>query len=260
MLAAIGIRGIKINYEYLKPELVKANMPLLVFLHEGLGSIKQWKSFPQALCNHLQAPGLVFDRYGYGQSTHLMEQRNSFYLEQEGSVHLPAFLKSLNVEREVVLIGHSDGASIALIYAGLYPQKVKAVVSVAAHLFLEEISIKGIENAIVQYKSNPKLKLALQRYHGAGTESAFFGWATTWTNPDFKKWNIEKYLPTITAPTLAIQGNDDEYGSEAQVDAIVQQVAGPAQKWMINDCGHSPHLEKPQMVIDKICSFLQNVI
>lgn len=235
--------------------------PLILFLHEGLGSIAQWKSFPELLCNKLNLDGLVYERYGYGYSTPLMEERKSNYLDVEGNYFLPKLIEKLNLDnRELILLGHSDGASIALIYASLFPQNISMVVSMAAHVFNEQISVNSIVALKKQYESNEKLKKSFVRYHFDHTDSTFYAFANTITHPNFKDWNIEHYLPNISAPIIAIQGFDDEYGTEIQVDSIVSKSLNKLnKKVMIPNCGHSPHLQFPEFVVNQIEQFYHSV-
>lgn len=232
--------------------------PLLIFLHEGLGSIAQWKKFPEAVCDLLNLDGLIYERYGYGHSTPFMEQRKPDYLQKEASYFLPLLLEHLNIEdREIILIGHSDGASIALIYAALFPKKIKAVISMAAHVFVDEMSVKGIKEADAIYAANDDLKNRLKKYHFDHVDSTFYAWSKMWQTPEFRKFNIEHLLPQIKAPILAIQGKDDEYGLPRQVESIVEKGGHPNnQKLFIDQCKHSPHLEAGKEVLCAIQQFL----
>lgn len=237
------------------------NKPLLLFLHEGLGSIAQFKNFPTKLCETLGLTGMVYERYGYGNSTPLQENRTFDYLEVEGNYYLPKLIENLGLEnQELILIGHSDGASIALIYASLFPQKVKMIVSMAAHVFNEPISVDSINKLAFLYENNPKLKKSFEKYHFEHTDSTFYAFANTITHPSFKNWNIEHYLPQITAPIIAIQGFDDEYGTAKQVESIVTNAQNKYNRnIMIPKCGHSPHLQKQSFVIKQIGDFYHSI-
>jgi pimeloyl-ACP methyl ester carboxylesterase len=243
---------IELAYEFIN--IHDEESPLLVFLHEGLGSIAQWKNFPRELCKKLNLNGLVYERYGYGHSTPLQEERKSTYLDVEGNYFLPKLIEKLNLtDRELIFVGHSDGASISLIYASLFPEKIKMVVSMAAHVFNEQISIDSIKKLESLYESDPKLKRSFERYHFDHTDSTFYAFSKTITHADFKEWNIEHYLTNIGAPIIAVQGFDDEYGTELQVDSIVTKSLNKHnRKLMIPKCGHSPHLEKQAFVINQI--------
>lgn len=250
---------VKLSYQLIDKN--GTEKPLLVFLHEGLGSIAQWKNFPELLCDKLNLDGLVYERYGYGYSTPLQETRESNYLDVEGNYFLPNLIEKLSLNnRKIILVGHSDGASIALIYASLFPKNITMVASMAAHVFNEQISVNSIIKLKKQYESNEKLKKSFERYHFDHTDSTFYAFANTITHPNFKDWNIEHYLPNISAPIIAIQGFDDEYGTEIQVDSIVSKSLNKLnKKVMIPNCGHSPHLQFPEFVVHQIEQFYNNI-
>lgn len=218
---------------------------VLVFLHEALGSIGQWKGFPQQLCNALQMNGIVYEREGYGNSSPLTGQRDATYLHTYALKELPELLDVLlPKEKQVILIGHSDGASIALMYAAKYPEKVRVVVSMAAHVIVENVTLKGIEPAVKAYREG-KLD-GLRKFHGDKTETLFYAWADTWNLPEFLDWNICHDIETITCPVLALQGVNDQYGTEKQLDLIETSVSkGTVTKVLLPKCGHHPHLEVP---------------
>jgi len=234
-----------------------SNKPYLVFLHEGLGCIEMWKSFPQQLCLLTGCPGLVFDRLGYGQSSALKNVRSIHYMHQYALQELPQILATLLVDCNYILVGHSDGASIGLIYAAEQPPLLKGLISVAAHVFVEPETINGIKLADVAYDAG-KLS-ALEKYHGDKTAAIFKAWSQTWLKPEFMSWNIEYLLPSIKVPLLAIQGIDDQYGSGRQVSSIVEQAAGRSFALMIEDCGHSPHLEAPERVLTEMDDFINTI-
>ena len=228
----------------------------LVFLHEGLGSIAQWKTFPATLCEDTGRTGFVYERYGFGQSDALQEARTVSYLEDEAHTLL-AVLDAVGLTDPVTLVGHSDGGSIALVFAACYPDRVEKVITEAAHVFVEEVTLAGIREAKQFYESSSLLHDKLARYHGEHTESTFYGWNATWLLPPFAEWNIEAYLPRIQCPLLVIQGEDDEYGTLAQVDAITDQSSGPAIAFTPADCGHAPHHQQPQAVLEAMTAFLR---
>ena len=232
----------------------KKKQPTLVFLHEGLGCIELWKDFPKLLVEATGFDAIVYERQGYGQSDPLDLPRPMDYLQIEALTYLPSLLKQLEIENPI-LVGHSDGGSIALIYAGRYP--VKALISEAAHVFVEEETLIGVEAA----KNNPVLpiiKEKLQKYHGDKTDDIFSAWADTWLNPKFRDWNIEEYLDGIQCPALIIQGQDDEYGTELQVNRILEGMKNTKQKegFMPEDCAHVPHLQAKKVVLNKMLKFL----
>ena len=204
--------------------------PTLVFLHEGLGSIAQWRDFPDALCRAVGLPGLVYERWGFGASEPLELPRPRDYLEREAERFLPDVLAACGIARPI-LIGHSDGGTIALLHAAAFPERPLAIVTEAAHVFVEEVTLTGVRAAAAQWEQGA-LKTGLWRYHGGQAESVFRGWAETWLRADFRDWSMVDRLGAITSPLLATQGADDEYGTAAQVEAIVAGVSGPATALM----------------------------
>lgn len=251
----------KVTLAYQTIGELTSSSPLLFFLHEGLGSIAQWKNFPAKLCEVLGLSGLVYERYGYGYSTPLQEERQADYLEVEGNYYLPKLIQKLSLaQQEIILVGHSDGASIALIYASLFPKHIKMVVSMAAHVFNEKISVNSIKLLEALYENNDKLKKSFQKYHFEHTDSTFYAFSKTITDPSFKDWNIEHYLNNITAPVIAIQGYDDEYGTSKQVESIVSNSKNKYNRnLMIPKCGHSPHIQKQTFVLNQLADFYQTI-
>ena len=228
--------------------------PVIVFLHEGLGSIRQWRGFPAQLAAASGLRALVYDRYGYGQSDVLREPRRTVrFMHDEALTALPEFLKSLNVENPV-LVGHSDGASIALIYAGA-GHKLCKVVAMAPHVFIEPLCLGSIRKAAEAFeKSDFGEKLG--RYH-RDARKTFYGWADVWLDPQFEGWDIrEDYLPAIGCPVLAIQGHDDEYGTMQQLDEIGRRVKG-SRLLKLERCGHSPFKDQPEKTLSAISSFIK---
>ena len=235
----------------------ESDKPTLVFLHEGLGCLEMWKDFPEQLCQASGLNGFVYERIGFGQSAPLgLIPRPIDYLEREGGIILPAVLEQAGIEKPL-LIGHSDGGSIALIYAATHPDRPVATITEAAHVFLEDIGIKGITEAGELYRTTD-LKEKLEKYHFDNTEKAFMGWYQTWLSPEFKHWNIEQMLPNITCPLLVIQGIDDEYGTQHQVQSIVENSTGPATPLMIPNCAHIPHFQSLDTVKKAMCDFIKH--
>lgn len=234
--------------------------PLLIFLHEGLGSIPQWKQFPEVLCTACNLPGLVYERYGFGRSDALTEKRDVGYLEHEGNVVLPEVIQALSIDEPYILVGHSDGGSIALVYAAKKPSGLLGVITEAAHVFVEEITLEGIREARQFWNASSVLKSKLERYHWDHTETTFLGWNDTWQLPAFRDWNITSYLKDITCPLLVMQGIADQYGSEAQVEAIVAESSGPAIPCMVPEAGHSPHLEQREVVLSTMKNWILKLI
>jgi pimeloyl-ACP methyl ester carboxylesterase len=237
-------------------ELTRASAkgsPTLVFLHEGLGSIAQWRDFPQALAARTGLPALLYDRRGHGGSDPLDLPRSSHYLHREALEVLPEVLERCGVA-DAILVGHSDGGSIALLYASAHPARVRGAVTEAAHVFVEEKTLAGIRAAGEAWR-NSQLPEKLARYHGLKTHALFHAWHDTWLTPEFRDWNIEDCLPGIRCPLLAIQGRDDEYATEAQVEAIARQAAGPVETLLIPHCGHVPHHQARDAVLEAMTRF-----
>ncbi len=233
--------------------------PIIVFLHEGLGSIAQWKDFPEKVCALHGHKGLVYERQGYGASSPISKKRDENYLHDYALNELPAVLKKLGLEEEeIILYGHSDGGSIAYIYASNFPQNIVGIISEAAHVFVEDITLEGITPVVDIFKEG-KLKSALEKYHGPKTEQTFYAWSDTWHLKRFREWNIEEGLENINCPVLAIQGEDDEYGSEEQLDKIINGVGASAEKLFIPNCGHSPWKEQSDIVLNAANNFLGKI-
>jgi pimeloyl-ACP methyl ester carboxylesterase len=246
-------RSLAIEYMYVGSDL--PNAPLIIFLHEGLGSVAMWRDFPQALCDAAGARGLVYSRPGYGRSTPRAADEHwgvEFMHAQAGDV-LPALLRALHVDRPAWLFGHSDGGSIALIHAAMLPTEIAGVIVVAPHLFVEEISVTSIAKTRDAYLTTT-LKTKLARFHD-DVDSAFWGWNDIWLNPAFRQWNIEALLPQITCPVLAVQGIDDEYGTMVQIDRIADALP-QAQLLKLEHCGHSPHRDQAAAVIAAAQKFI----
>jgi len=246
----------EIYYEVIYPERRKPGVPFLVFLHEGLGSIRQWKDFPDTIAKMVNYPVLVYDRYGYGRSEALSETRTPDYLNKEAFDFLPKLLEELQITEKVFLIGHSDGGSIALLYASKYPENILGLITEADHLFCEDITISGIKNAVKEYEKG-KLKVSLRKIHGEKTDSVFYGWSDVWTAAENRHWNIEHHLSSITCPVLAIQGKDDCYGSEKQLLSKKNNISGPVELMFIDDCGHVPHFQVMEEVKEKMLNFIE---
>jgi len=252
------INGHQINYEILNPHLIDMQKPVLVFLHEGLGSIRQWKDFPQKICNFFNLQGLIYDRYGYGFSDILQESRKTNFLHDEAMIYLPSLIKNLKIPNKLILIGHSDGATIALIYASKFSDKLFCVISEAAHVMLEDISLNGIQKIKENYQASESLRKMILKYHPDKADNMFYSWVNTWLSPEFKSWNIEKLLTGINVPVLAIQGDRDEYGSFVQLASIKKNVPSLVEIFYIPDCGHTPHLQAQDVVLIKMCTFISD--
>jgi len=230
--------GHRLEYSLVHPEAETSAAPTLVFLHEGLGSVALWKHFPSEVVAATGCPALVYSRHGYGKSDKLTGPRNVEYMHREALDVLPEILDQLGIDTPI-LIGHSDGASIALIHAGAGKRPVRGVVAMAPHVFVEDITVKSIAEAGEAFRTTD-LPERLGRYHD-DVVSTFHGWNEIWLHPDFLRWNIEDCLAGVHCPVLLIQGEDDQYGTAAQVEAIARQVSGPVETIMLPDCAHSPH-------------------
>lgn len=250
-MSFIDVQNRHLEYEFLPG--VGADAPTIVFLHEGLGSIEMWRDFPAQVLAATGCRALVYSRYGYGRSEPLAQSRRVDFMHTEALRALPELLDKLDVERPI-LFGHSDGASIALIHAGGVGRGVTALILLAPHVFVEPITIENIEAAKRAYRTT-NLPTRLGRYH-ANVESAFWGWNDIWLDPAFRSWNIETFLPHIACPVLAIQGEDDEYGTMEQIGRI-QRGVPHAEVLKLSACGHSPHRDQPDAVIRAIQSFLK---
>ncbi|TWI42998.1 pimeloyl-ACP methyl ester carboxylesterase [Pseudoduganella flava] len=244
----------ELYHEWIAGEAVDGHArPVLVFLHEGLGSVSMWKDFPRRLCAATGCPGLVYDRQGYGRSPALTRRRTVHYLHDYALAELPAVLAALLPERDYVLFGHSDGGSIALLHAAEAPARLRGIVTLAAHVMVEQVTLDGIAAAAAAWEAG---KLAgLARHHGDKTAALFHAWADTWRSPGFAHWHIGYALPSIACPVLALQGRDDQYGTPAQLDAIEAGVRG-ARTVLLDDCGHAPHVDQPARVLELAGAFI----
>jgi pimeloyl-ACP methyl ester carboxylesterase len=226
--------------------------PTLVFLHEALGCIELWKDFPDLLAKETGLNILIYERQGHGASSPLDLPRPLDYLEIEAQEYLPQLLEQLDIKRPI-LIGHSDGATIALIYAALYP--VSMVLTAAAHVLVEDITIEGVGLAAEHYHKN-NICEKLERYHGAKAHDLFWAWADTWLNPVFRPWNATHFLSKISCPVLLIQGKEDEYATLDQLDLIAQRIGSLAQSIVLENCGHSPHIQAKDRFLEALCGFI----
>lgn len=227
----------------------------LVFLHEGLGSIAQWRDFPQQVVAATGLKALVYDRVGHGGSGPLTAAREAYYLHQEAEEGLPAVLDACGISSPL-LVGHSDGGTIALLYAANFPDRPRALVTEAAHVFVEEITLAGIRAAVEAYESGD-LRGRLARHHGERTGPMFRGWSDTWLSPGFRHWSIEAALPHVRCPILAIQGEDDEYATPAQVQAIAAGAPRRTEVLLLPGCGHTPHQQARDRVLREIVRFVR---
>ena len=252
----ININSVAIYYEFINHHLLSNNKPVLVFLHEGLGSCAQWKDFPFMLSEELNIPVFMYDRYGYGKSGIISGHRNLSYLEDEALDWLPKIFISLDLDKyKKVLIGHSDGGSIALIYPSAFPDKVVGIITEAAHVFNEEKAY-GSLLAIIDNFNNGDLKQKLKKYHGENTETMFKSWAEMWLSDNFRQWNIEHYLSNIKCPVLAIQGQEDEFATFKQLKSIKEDINNQCELLFIENCKHIPHQQAQKIVKKEMINFI----
>ncbi len=254
-MAFLKIENKSIYYKFVNKNENTENKPIIIFLHDGLGSVAQWKDFPEILCKKLNVSGLLYDRYGHGKSEALQEKRDVFFLNAEAKF-LAKFIEDLKIKNKIILFGHSDGATISLLFSGMYPQKIKAVISEAHHVVIEEMVQKGIIETVEDFK-NGKLKSLLEKYHGDKTESMFYGWANIWLSNEAKKWTALDFLNNITAPVLAMQGNDDKFASIYQLKVIEFICPNEKETHLLENCKHIPHFQQQDKVIELTTNFLK---
>jgi pimeloyl-ACP methyl ester carboxylesterase len=221
----------------------------IVFLHEGLGSVAQWRDFPRLMGEYCGCNVFMYDRFGHGKSGRAFEKRGVDYLEKEAWEILHPLLQHYGIQNPI-LVGHSDGGTIALLYASRFP--VKKLITEAAHIFVEAVTLDGIREAITR---KSLLMEKLKAYHGDKTEDLWSAWADTWLSDDFKHWNIETHLKNITCPSLIIQGENDPYGTNLQVERIVSGIGVPAKALLIPKIGHTPHYEAKEIVQEAMIDF-----
>jgi pimeloyl-ACP methyl ester carboxylesterase len=253
--AKVDWRGRTVSIEYTWVGSNASEHPPLIFLHEGLGSLSMWRDFPQRLCEAAGLRGLVFSRPAYGRSTPrpLDEHWAPDFLHQQAHEVLPALLKALRIEHSVWLFGHSDGGSIALLFASRFPRATAGIVLLAPHVFVEDLSVSSIEQTRRAFLETD-LPQKLARHHD-NVESAFWGWNHIWLDPGFRAWNIEREIEAIGCPVLAVQGIGDEYGTLEQVRSIRRHV--PQTRLLeLPECGHSPHRDQPERVIAETRTFI----
>jgi pimeloyl-ACP methyl ester carboxylesterase len=263
----LTIGATRLEYERIEPARpdVEAGIPLregpgsaqpaartIVLLHEGLGSVSMWRDFPRRLAQSTGASVVVYSREGYGKSSPLRAPREMRYMHDEALVVLPQLLDALEIENPV-LFGHSDGASIALIYAGGSGRGVAGVIAAAPHLFVEDISVTSIAAAKVAFETTD-LRERLGRYHD-DVDGVFWAWNRIWLDPAFRAWNIEDHVARVRCPVLAMQGEQDEYGTMRQIDRIAE-LAPDVRLLKLPQCRHSPHRDQPEQVLTAVREWL----
>lgn len=252
-LHRIDIDGHALECQFIRTDNHAA--PTLVFLHEGLGSLALWKDFPAQMASAAKCHALVYSRYGYGNSAPLTESRTIGFMHHEALQVLPELLKRLEIDNPI-LFGHSDGASIALIYAASTQLPLPGMILLAPHVMIEDMCITSIEGAKQVYETT-EMREKLRRYH-ADPDGAFWGWCNIWLDPGFRAWNIEAEVSKVICPLLVIQGFDDQYGTMEQIDRIAR-LTGDTTLLKLHNCGHSPHRDQPQAVIDAAVKFLGRI-
>jgi len=255
-MPVVKAAGRSLSYEWIEGDAPAK--PTLIFLHEGLGSIRQWRDFPLKAAAATGCRALVYDRYGYGRSEVLGEPRRDVrFMHDEALVALPELRLRLAIE-DAILVGHSDGASIALIHAGA-GHRARGVVAMAPHVFIEPICLDSIRKAASTFETTD-LPARLGRYH-RDARKTFYGWADVWLDPGFERWDIrDDYLPGVRSPVLAIQGYDDEYGTMAQLDEIARGVAGPCELLKLERCGHAPFRDQAEQTLAALTRFVNQRI
>lgn len=247
----ISINGHQI---FVAQHKIDAQKPTIIFLHDSLGCYTLWRDFPEKLAQLTNCNVFIYDRLGYGQSDEMPTwERPTNYLELEADF-LADVIQTCQL-KNVILFGHSDGGSISLIAASKYPELIKVCIVEAAHIFVDDITLEGIYEAQKAYKET-NLAERLAKYHGNKVETLFKAWTETWTMPSYKDWNIEHFLPNITAPLLFIQGENDEYGTIHQVNTTIEKVSGFSEKAIIAGIGHTPHKENPEETLTIAAQFI----
>jgi pimeloyl-ACP methyl ester carboxylesterase len=254
----IDVAGRRLRIEHAWIAREDSSAPLVVFLHEGLGSLSMWRDFPARLCAATRCRGLVYSRPGYGRSTPRAaeEEWEPDFMHHQAFDVLPALVEALHVDtvlRPPWLLGHSDGGSIALLHAARYPQRVAGLVVLAPHIMVEDLALASIAAARRAYVETD-LRERLARHHD-DPDSAFWGWNRIWLHPPFRHWSIEAEIEAITCPVLAVQGLADEYGTLEQIRGIARRLP-QTQLLELADCGHSPQRDQPERLIEAVGLFI----
>lgn len=251
-------RKVRIEHAFIAPE--RRGAPLVVFLHEGLGSLSMWRDFPNAFCDAAGVRGLVYSRPGYGRSTPRAPEEawDLDFMHRQAHEVLPALLQALDIDAthdKPWLFGHSDGASITLLYAAKLRERVAGAIVLAPHILVEDLSVDSIAKAKTAYETTD-LKQRLAKYHD-DPDSAFYGWNRIWLHPPFRQWSIEDEVASIACPLLAVQGLDDEYGTLEQIRGIARRVP-QTELLELPQCGHSPHKDQPEALIAAAIRFIRS--
>ncbi|MDH4473582.1 MAG: alpha/beta hydrolase [Fluviicola sp.] len=251
----IQLSKYSLNVQFIGTEFSdESSKPVLIFLHEALGSIIQWKLFPVQLCQKTQLPGIVIERSGHGKSDPLQHPRTKNYLHEYTYELHEALRELLPLKKKIILIGHSDGGTIALLYGSLFPENLQKTITIAAHTFVEPETVNGIPPTVTAYEHG-KLD-GLKHIHGEKTDALFYSWANTWLSDEFYSWDIRQEISGLHCSVLAIQGQNDQYGTVLQLESIREAIP-TTQIAVLADCAHHPHLEKQSEVIELVAGFLK---
>ncbi len=252
----LRLESIHLHFETIPVPTTEWDDLVAVFLHEALGSIPQWRNFPTLLCKSIGLNGIVYERQGHGESSPLSAPRDKNYLHNYALIELPRFLEEiLPPEKKIILVGHSDGGSIALLYASAFPKRVAGIVTMAAHVINEQDTITGIGPAVEAFRQGKLDKL--KNYHGDKTEELFMAWSNTWTADYFRDWDISEDIKGIQAPAFILQGQLDQYGTEKQLEILKTVLQNTCTIEMLPGLGHHPHLEALESIIARISNFIQ---
>jgi pimeloyl-ACP methyl ester carboxylesterase len=233
--------------------------PTIVMLHEGLGSVGQWGDFPERLVEATGCGAFLYSRAGYGRSDTVPVPRPLHYMQDEALQTLPRVLEAIGFQRGV-LLGHSDGASIATIYAGgVQDHRVRGLVLIAPHFFVEDVAVASIAAARTAYETGT-LRARLARYHGDNVDTAFWGWNRAWLDPDFRRWDIRDFIGFVRVPMLIVQGSDDQYGTTAQIEAAQEESYSPVDVALVAGARHAPHVERPAPTLTAITDFVSTLL
>jgi pimeloyl-ACP methyl ester carboxylesterase len=253
---SLDIGAQQLEFRFIGPQPDTA--PTLVLLHEGLGSVGLWGDFPEKLSNATSAGVFAYSRAGYGKSSPVILPRPLSYMHDEARETLPQLLDAIGFKRGL-LIGHSDGASIAAIYAGSHQDhRIGGLVLIAPHFFTEDAGIASIVEAKKAYETGD-LRARLSRWH-ADVDNAFKGWNGAWLDPGFRKWDITEFLAYIRVPVLIVQGKDDQYGTVKQIEVAQEECYCPVEVALLPGARHSPQRETPDATLKAISEFVARAL
>jgi pimeloyl-ACP methyl ester carboxylesterase len=255
----ITVNGKQLFYRQIAPEKAATGRPVLVFLHEGLGSTEQWKDFPETIASLTNCSALVYDRFGYGKSDIKIAPNSPLYMHTEAYVFLPELLEKLEIRNQVILIGHSDGGTIALLFAARFPEQTLAIITECDHVICERITIQGVLGLVNDYQRG-RLKKQLALFHGNKTDTLFYGWTGLWLSESGESYSIVETLPKVLVPVLAIQGTLDHFGSTEQLAVKLKHLGGPVQINLLPECGHVPHFQAIKTVTQLMTDFIHRYV